>query len=170
MNITAEPVTKTNGDLPEKTQKCLKPLNNENDEIKCVTSVFTVFFDDPFWVGLLEENYNGKNYMGKHIFGAEPSNSELLQFYLFEFEKIRKLKISETNIEIKKLNYKKSINKSKKLQSKTGAGTKSQNLFKKAFEEKMGIMKKERKTEELINKEEKYKKKLKKKLEKMKGH
>ena len=145
-------------------------MNNENDEIKCVTGVFTVFFEDPFWVGILEENYNGINYMGKHIFGAEPSNSELLQFYIYEFEKIKKLKIGETDIETKKINFKKSMNKSKKTQGKIGVGTKSQNLFQRAFEETMETKKKERKIEELMDKDEKYKKKLEKKLEKKKGH
>jgi len=63
--------------------------------------------------------------MGKHIFGAEPSNSELLQFYIYEFEKIKKQIIGETDILTKKMNFKKSINKSKKAQNKTGVGTKS---------------------------------------------
>ena len=59
-----------NTDLPGNLQNYLEPLNNDNSEIKCVTSVFTIFFEDPFWVGILEENYNGINYMGKHIFGV----------------------------------------------------------------------------------------------------
>jgi len=138
--------------------------------MKCVTSVFTVFFEDPFWVGVLEENYNGINYIGKHIFGAEPSNSELLLFYIYEFENIKKLQIGETDIKTKKMNFKKSINKSKKTQNKIGVGTKSQNLFKMAHEKTMGIKKKERKIEEIMNNEEKYKKKLEKKLGKKKGH
>jgi len=138
--------------------------------MKCVTSVFTVFFEDPFWVGVLEENYNGINYMGKHIFGAEPSNSELLLFYVYEFENIKKIQISETDIKTKKMNFKKSVNKSKKTQNKIGVGTKSQNLFKIAFEKTMGIKKKERKLEEIMKNEKKYKKKLEKKLGKKKGH
>jgi len=145
-------------------------MNNKNDEIKCVTSVFTIFFEDPFWVGILEENYNGINYMGKHIFGAEPSNSELLQFYIYEFEKIKKLIIGETDIVTKKTNFKKSINKSKKTQNKIGVGTKSQIFFKKAFERTMNIKKKKRKIDEIIYKEEKYIKKLEKKNKKRKGH
>ena len=145
-------------------------MNNKNDEVKCVTSVFTIFFEDPFWVGILEENYNGINYMGKHIFGAEPSNSELLLFYVYEFENIKKIKISETYIKTKKMNFKKSISKSRKTQNKIGVGTKSQNLFKMAFEKTMCIKKKEIKLEEIMNNEEKYKKKQEKKLEKKKGH
>jgi len=142
----------------------------KNKSIKCVTSVFTIFFEDPFWVGILEENYNGINYMGKHIFGAEPSNSELLQFYIYEFNKIGKVKIGETEIKTKKMSFKKSLNKSKKVQNKSGVGTKSQNLFQKAFEETMAIKKNEKKGEEILDKEEKYRKKQEKKLEKRKGH
>jgi len=159
-----------NSNLTEKPPYYLEIKNNKNDEIKCVTSVFTIFFEDPFWVGILEENYNGVNYMGKHIFGAEPSNSELLQFYIYEFEKIKKLIIGETSILTKKIYFKKSINKSKQTQNKIGVGTKSQSLFKMAFEKTMCINKKERKLEEIMNNEEKYKKKLEKKLRKKKGH
>jgi len=137
---------------------------------KRITSVFTVFFEDPFWVGVLEENYDNQNYMGRHVFGAEPSNSELLQFYINEFDKIQKIKIGEANIETKKLSFKKSLNKSKKIQNKKITGTKSQNLFQKAFEEIMDAKKKEHKIEEITNNEEKYKKKQEKKLEKKKGH
>jgi hypothetical protein len=160
---------KMNSDLTEKAPYYLNLLDNENDEIKCVTSVFTIFFEDPFWVGILEENYNGINYMGKHIFGAEPSNSELLQFYIYEFENINKLNIGEIDMETKRMNFKKSMNKSKKAQNKIGVGTKSQNLFKKAFEETMKRKKKEKKIDEIINKEEKYIKELRKKLKRRRG-
>ena len=138
--------------------------------MKCVTSVFTVFFEDPLWVGVLEVNYNGINYMGKHIFGAEPSNSELLLFYICEFDKIDKIKVSEVEIETKKMGFKKSLNKSKKTQAKIGIGTRSQNLFQKAFEEIMEIKKKEYIIEANVDKEKKYRKKQEKKLEKKKGH
>jgi len=144
--------------------------NDKNKSIKCVTSVFTIFFENPYWVGVLEENYNGINYIGKYVFGAEPSNSELLQFYIYEFDKIEKIKISETEMETKKISFKKSLNKSKKVQNKIGVGTKSQNLFQKAFEEIMEIRKKKHRMEENMDKEEKYKKKQEKKLEKRKGH
>jgi hypothetical protein len=68
------------------------------------------------------------------------------------------------------MSFKKSLNKSKKMQHKKGVGTKSQNLFQKAFEETMDIKKKVNKAEERLDKEEKYIKKQEKKLEKRKGH
>jgi hypothetical protein len=138
--------------------------------MKYVTSVFTIFFENQFWVGVLEENYNGINYIGKHIFGTEPSNSELLQFYIYEFDKINKIKISETEIKTKKMSFKKSLNKSRKAQAKIGIGTKSQNFSQKAFEKIMEIKKKEYIIKENMDKEEKYRKKQEKKLEKKRGH
>jgi len=157
--------------LKDNTSKiCFDEINNgENKPVKCVTSVFSIFFEDPFWVGILEENYDGINYMGKYIFGAEPSNSELLQFYIYEFDKIEKIRISAMKMETKKLSFKKSLNKTKKSQNNVGIGTRSQNLFQKAFEEMMNIKRNERRAEEIINKEEKYKKKLEKKIEKRRG-
>jgi len=143
---------------------------NKTWRTKCVTSVFTVFFEDPFWVGVLEENYNENIYMGKHIFGAEPSNSELLQFYIYEFDKIKKIKIGESEVKTKKMSFKKSLTKSKKTQNRVNIGTKSQNLFKKALEETLKIKKKERKIKEITVKKEIYIKKREKKSERKKGH
>jgi Protein of unknown function (DUF2992) len=34
---------------------------------------FTVFFEDPFWVGLIEESSNGELRIGRVVFGAERS-------------------------------------------------------------------------------------------------
>jgi hypothetical protein len=137
---------------------------------KCVTSVFTVFFEDPFWVGVLEEDYDGSRYMGRHVFGAEPSNPELLQFYIYEFDRISKIKISGENVKTKSIGFKKSVHKSKQAQNKTGIGTKSQNLFQQSLQEAMEARKKEKKAEAIAGKEEKYKKKQEKKAEKKKGH
>jgi hypothetical protein len=145
-------------------------MASKDSGIKRVTGVFTIFFDDPFWVGMLEENCDENNYMGKHIFGAEPSNSELMRFYLYEFDKIKKIKVGGSNIETGKMSFKKSLNKSKKIQNKPGIGTKSRILFQKAFEETMDIKKKADKAEERLDKEGKYIKKQEKKLEKRKGH
>jgi len=108
--------------------------------------------------------------MGKHIFGTEPSNSELLLFYIYEFDKIDKIKVSETEMETKNMGFKKSLSKSKKTQIKIGIGKKSQNLFQKAFEKLMEIKKKEHRVKKNMDKEEKYRKKQEKKLAKKKGH
>ena len=63
--------------------------NGKNKSMKCVTSVFTIFFEDPFWIGVLEENYNGINYMGANISLAR--NHLIQNYYCFIFMKLKKL-------------------------------------------------------------------------------
>ncbi len=48
-------------------------------------AVFTVYFEGPFWVGLLESEEAGKLVVARHVFGAEPSNAELLAFMLHSY-------------------------------------------------------------------------------------
>lgn len=40
----------------------------------------TVFFEEPFWVGVFERVENGQLSVCKHTFGAEPTNAEVLAF------------------------------------------------------------------------------------------
>ncbi|WP_160045323.1 YjdF family protein [Paenibacillus sp. USDA918EY] len=42
----------------------------------------TVFFEEPYWVGIVETEKDGKLFAGRHIFGAEPSLPEVWQFVL----------------------------------------------------------------------------------------
>ena len=43
---------------------------------------FTVVFEAPYWVGILEDERDGSLYAGKTIFGAEPSDAEIYLFVL----------------------------------------------------------------------------------------
>jgi hypothetical protein len=40
----------------------------------------TVFFEDPFWVGVVERQADGRLQAERHVFGAEPSPGEVLEF------------------------------------------------------------------------------------------
>ncbi|UNS99099.1 YjdF family protein [Streptomyces tubbatahanensis] len=48
-------------------------------------STFTVFFEDPFWVGVLEVTEPDGVRAARHVFGAEPTNPELLDFAVRDF-------------------------------------------------------------------------------------
>jgi hypothetical protein len=50
-----------------------------------MVAVFTVYFEDPFWVGALESEDSGALIVSRHVFGSEPSNAELLRFMLDDF-------------------------------------------------------------------------------------
>ena len=41
---------------------------------------FTILFDPPYWIGLLETESDGLLYAARHIFGAEPSDPEVYAF------------------------------------------------------------------------------------------
>jgi hypothetical protein len=40
----------------------------------------TVFYEEPFWVGIIELVEDGVVRAGRHVFGGEPSSEEILEF------------------------------------------------------------------------------------------
>jgi hypothetical protein len=44
------------------------------------TITLTVYFEDPFWVGVVERQAGGALQAARHIFGAEPSPGEVFVF------------------------------------------------------------------------------------------
>lgn len=45
-------------------------------------ATMSIYFDDPFWVGVLEVDTDGKVRAVKHTFGAEPTEPEIYEFLL----------------------------------------------------------------------------------------
>ena len=86
----------------------------------------TVYFEDPFWVGVFEEIENGALSVCKVTFGAEPKDDEVWAYILRYFGKLQfspAIKIEER----RRADYPKRRQRSitKQLQT-TGIGTKSQ--------------------------------------------
>jgi len=46
----------------------------------------TIFFNDPYWVGVLELEHDQRLYAARHIFGAEPSTQEVYEFVLHDLD------------------------------------------------------------------------------------
>ena len=46
----------------------------------------TVFFEDPFWVGVVERRDGQALQAARHVFGAEPTPPELLEFVLRDLD------------------------------------------------------------------------------------
>lgn len=40
----------------------------------------TVFYEDPFWVGIVERENDGQVQAGRYVFGSEPSLQEIWEF------------------------------------------------------------------------------------------
>ncbi len=43
---------------------------------------FTILFDPPYYIGLLEDERDGCLYAARHIFGAEPGDPQIYEFVL----------------------------------------------------------------------------------------
>ena len=50
---------------------------------------FTVFFDDPFWVGLFESRDEGSVKYARVVFGKEPTDAELHEYLLKNFTRLK---------------------------------------------------------------------------------
>lgn len=48
----------------------------------------TIFFEDPFWVGIFERSDEHGYAVARHVFGSEPSEAELYQFVLNEYQRL----------------------------------------------------------------------------------
>ena len=86
----------------------------------------TVFFDEPFWVGVFERTENGKLSAAKTVFGAEPKDYEVYAFVLKHYYSLRFSPAVETVVKEAKRNPKKVQRDIKKSLRNPGIGTKSQ--------------------------------------------
>ena len=90
----------------------------------------TVFFDEPFWVGVFERYENGKLSVAKVTFGAEPKDYDVYEFILKHYYDLRFSPAVATAIKETKHNPKRIQRDIKKSLAKTGIGTKSQQALK----------------------------------------
>ncbi|MBQ6510112.1 MAG: YjdF family protein [Flexilinea sp.] len=130
----------------------------------------TVYFEDPFWVGVFERIIDGKLSACKITFGAEPKDYDVWKFvlehyYELEFSPSIKAEIRQTaeNPKRRQRNIKKQL-------EQTGVGTKSQEALQMQREamktEKHRITREERDAEE----QRRFELKQEKRKEKQKGH
>lgn len=131
----------------------------------------TVYFEDPFWVGIFERTINDEIQVAKVTYGAEPKDYDVYYSYLRSFNKLNFSKpCSIEKHEEKRINPKRmQRNINKNLQVK-GIGTKSQEILKKQHEENKIQRAKANKQRKEEREALKFKKKQQKKLEKHKGH
>ena len=130
----------------------------------------TVFFEEPFWVGVFERVSDGQMSVCKITFGAEPKDYEVLEFILSQYYQLKFSPAVEVEGRKTADNPKRRQRDAHKQVQNSGIGTKSQQALQMQREE----MKTERK---LISKEQKeaekqrqFDLKQQKRKEKHKGH
>ena len=95
-----------------------------------VSGKLTVFFEEPFWVGIFECISEGKLSVCKVTFGAEPKDYEVYDFVLKNYYQLRFSPAVATDVKESRRNPKRIKREVRKQIQNTGIGTKSQQALK----------------------------------------
>ena len=137
--------------------------------MKKISGKLTVFFENPFWVGIFENFENDNLSVCKVTFGSEPKEYEIYNFILKKFYDLRFSNEMKSNFSKKIKNSKRRQRKIKKeLQSKKFL-KKSEEILKLQYEENKKERKVKTKQEKEAEKQRKFLLKQKKKKQKHKG-
>ena len=135
-----------------------------------VKSKLTVFFDDPYWVGVYERETNSEVEVAKIVFGAEPKDYEIYQYFLQNWSKLKfSPPVEADNTTEKKLNPKRVQRQINRLLLQQGIGTKAQQALKLQQEERKIERIQTSKTNKETTEQRKYDLRHMKKKEKHKG-
>ena len=95
-----------------------------------VSGKLTVFFEEPFWVGVFERVSDGKLSVCKVTFGAEPKDYEIYDFVLKNYYRLRFSPAVATDVKEAGRNPKRVQREVRKQIQNTGIETKSQQVLK----------------------------------------
>ena len=95
-----------------------------------VKDKLTVFFEDPFWVGIFERIEDGKLSAAKVTFGAEPKDYEVQEYIQKYYFRLQFSPAVATVVKEAKRNPKRMQRDAKRQMQETGIGTKSQQALK----------------------------------------
>lgn len=131
----------------------------------------SVFFEDPFWVGVFERNTEDDYQVFRQVFGAEPRDCEVYEFILESYSRIRySTPIKSEANEEKHISPKRLQKKISRELEKAGTGTKAQNAIKQQYEENKTERRKISREEKELEERQKFEMRQMKKKEKHKGH
>ena len=135
-----------------------------------ISGKLTVFFEDPFWVGVFERICDGKLSVCKVTFGAEPKDYDILDFinrhyYGLKFSPTMEVELKQTADNPKR----RQRNAAKQMQN-TGIGTRSQQALQMQREEMKTERRQISKEMREAEKQKQFDLKQQKKREKHRGH
>lgn len=139
--------------------------------MECDVCTFTVYFDDPFWVGLYER-WEGADYsVCKLTFGAEPRDCEVYQLLLACW---RELAFSPAlpggGAKLSRPNPKRARREAARQLTRAPVGTKAQEALKLQYQEGKTIRKEKSRSEREAEEERQFQLRQEKKRKKHRGH
>ena len=129
----------------------------------------TVYFEDPFWVGVFERVEDGKLSVSKITFGAEPKDYEVLEFVLEHYCELEFSPTVETVTKRTADNPKRRQRNARKQLERTGIGTKSQQALQLKLEQNKQERKVRSREQKLAEEKRLFALKQQKKKEKHRG-
>ena len=90
----------------------------------------TVYFEEPFWIGVFERIEDGKLSVAKVTFGAEPKDYEVQEYIRKLYSSLKFSPAVDTVVKDMKRNPKRMQREAKKQMQETVIGTKSQQALK----------------------------------------
>ena len=133
-------------------------------------SILTVFFEEPFWVGVFERMEQGKLSVCKVTFGAEPKDYEVWEFILRHYQDLKFSPTVKAELKQSANNPKRRQRSIKKQLQNVGIGTKSQQALAAQREELKVERKNNSKEYRDTEKQRLYELKQQKRKEKHRGH
>ena len=95
-----------------------------------VSGKLTVFFEEPFWIGVFERLSEGKLSVCKVTFGAEPKDYEIYDFVLKNYGRLRFSPAVAADLREAARNPKRVQREVRRQVQNTGIGTKAQQALK----------------------------------------
>ena len=132
---------------------------------------FTVFFDDPFWVGVCERQDDDGYSAARVVFGSEPGEAELYQFVRQHYNEFQFTPPLDSAGPLEKqMNFKRAQREARQSMQARGTGSKAQQAMKVALSQ----VKQERsavaRDDHQQTAEHRYQEQQAKKKEKQRGH
>ena len=134
-----------------------------------VSGRLTVFFEEPFWIGVFERISEGKLSVCKVTFGAEPKDYEIYEFVLKNYYRLKFSPAVATDVKEAVRNPKRVQREVRKQVQNTGIGTKSQQALKLQQEQLKIERKMKNHKQQEIDKKRKFELKQRKRKEKHRG-
>ena len=135
-----------------------------------VNGKLTVYFEEPFWIGVFERIEDGKLSVAKVTFGAEPKDYEVQEYIQKHYASLKFSPAVDAVVKDIKRNPKRMQREARRQMQETGIGTKSQQALKlqqEQYKQEHKIRSKEKKEAEKLRM---FELKQQKKREKHKGH
>lgn len=130
----------------------------------------TVYFEDPFWVGVLEREWSGALEACKITFGAEPKDCEVYAFLLEHWRELSFSPAVAADGRHRAGNPKRMQREASAQLGGTGVGTKAQQALQLLREQNKQDRRADRRKRDEAEKERQFQLRQEKKREKRRGH